>query len=342
MSLELAVVVPSIRPDRRQEFVDAWRELFRLHRATLITVWDGDSPEIEINDAVWASPTATRRSPADVVPTVGGWGDLFFRRTDAVRNLGFVVAAARSAGYVLTLDDDVTPPPGIDPIQQHLDTLKRRVPLGWMNTAHAESPYLRGVPYGCRSEAPVMLSHGVWDRVPDFDAETQLALSDDGRRPELVPTTLPYYVGPVPRGVLFPLCGMSVMVPAEALPYLYYAPQGPDTGVDGLHRFADIFMGARLKRIFDRKGWACYTGGSRVVHTRASDARRNLEQERLGRRWLEDTRVDRFWTYGPLAFYPTEDDETDGDRVMRAYFDGYHDQATRYADVIRRAFSGGR
>jgi hypothetical protein len=79
-----------------------------------------------------------------------------------------------------------------------------------------------------------------------------------------------------------PFCGMNVMVERVALPHLYYAPMGPDSGVDGLHRFGDIWMGCSIVSDFATKNWSVWTGTSVVVHTRASDARKNLVAERLG------------------------------------------------------------
>jgi reversibly glycosylated polypeptide/UDP-arabinopyranose mutase len=253
----------------------------------------------------------------------------------------------------LTLDDDVTPIGKSDPIQEHLDVLQKKVPLGWMNTAHGDSSYLRGVPYGIRKEAPVMLSHGVWVGIPDFDGETQLELEaktgdipytkPDGtptKGPAGIPYSLPYYVGPIPIGVLFPLCGMNVMVRRQALPYLYFAPMGPDTKIvqerevdqtsGGTHtftipllnRFADIWMGISLKKQFDRLGWACYTGGATILHTRASDAKKNFEQEKLGREWNED--ADKYIDNVP--------DNAQG--TKSEYFSVYHNKKVQFATLI--------
>jgi reversibly glycosylated polypeptide/UDP-arabinopyranose mutase len=199
-----------------------------------------------------------------------------------------------------------------------------------MNTAHQDSEYLRGVPYNIREEAPVMLSHGVWIGTPDFDGETQLRLEKEGG----IPKALPYYVGPIPKGVLAPICGMNVMIRKEALPYFYFAPMGPDSGVEGLNRFADIWMGIFLKREFDKLGWACYTGGSVIHHTRASDARKNREQEKLGREWNEiiglpsSVKEDDF-----VKAYNSVDYKSHG--LMREYLISYESKRARYADLIR-------
>lgn len=378
---KIVCVVPTVRPERHAEFVKAWTPLFEKHAVTLVTIWDGDEPEVETTHFGKPTPPVYIKrfrpfaSPSPFPTTTQKYldnRDLFCRRTDACRNLGFVVAAALHPTHVLTLDDDVHPVAKYgstyqetnDPIRSHLDTLSKRVPLGWMNTAHESSEYLRGHPYWNRGEAPVMLSHGVWVGTPDFDGETQLRLeacpSCDGRG-ELVPPacswdeddrscsrcngtgkqplphSLPYYVGSIPRGVKFPLCGMNVMVRAEALPYLYFAPMGPDCGVYRerqvdqtaggthtfkvpiLHRFADIYMGLFLKDRFDQLGWACYTGGSTVHHTRASDAKVNFEQEKLGREWLELMTTDG-------ATMPPE---------LIKYLKSYADKRTRYEALVK-------
>lgn len=365
----IVVVVPTIRPDSHAAFIEAWTPLFEKHRVTLVTVWDGERPVLD--QRVFPHDRIPTTIPADWVYAPEN-RDLFCRHTDACRNLGFVAAAAMDPTHVLTLDDDCYPikfydtkgeyhGDGTDPIQAHLDALARRVPLSWMNTAHDTDLYLRGVPYGVRDEAPVMLSHGVWVGTPDFDGETQLRL-EAGKRLECakcgvlpssdwsketvdyqcrkcrgmvresaatgVPHSLPYYVGPIPRGVNFPLCGMNVMVTRDALPYLYYAPMGADSGVPDLHRFADIFMGVFLKHEFDRLGWGVVTGYSTIHHTRASDARKNFEQEELGREWIEQISSwfqpqDALWVlpreYTPEAY---------------SYFRSYASKRSRYADLV--------
>lgn len=332
---KIVCVVPTVRPDCHAEFVEAWGPLFEKHKVTLITVWDGVNPVVQVDqygdDNFIHAPTRMWNHP-----DVGG---LICRRTDACRNLGFVAAAPLLTSpddVVLTLDDDCYPIATYsdgslklgdtnDPIQAHLDALSCRVPLGWMNTAHDTDLYLRGVPYGVRDEAPVMLSHGVWVGTPDFDGETQLWLEGGSG----VPHSLPYYVGPIPRGVLFPLCGMSVMVKRDAIPYLYYAPMGADSGAPDLHRFADIFMGLWVQKVFAEKGWACYTGMSTIHHTRASDARRNFEQEKLGREWMEE-----IWK---VEFGVPVGREPDG---MMDYYRSWCEKRARYADLVGSLLAG--
>lgn len=299
----IVAVVPSVRPDRLAEFKAAWASLFAYHDVRLVVVWDGDAPRIE-DTRIPASFDA-----ASLVPEVDR--DLFYNRSDCVRNYGFHYAAKfLQPDIVLTFDDDVAPPAGTDPVAEHLAVLGRSVPLSWMNTAADGLGYLRGVPYAVRHEGVVKLSHGVWTRTPDYDAPTQLQFG--GR----VPESLPYWRGPVPRGVLAPICGMSVAVTADALPLLYYAPQGPKTP---FNRFADIWMGVSLKREFDRRNWAIYTGNSTVVHTRASDVFVNLAHE------AEGLRVNETWWERGDGVHP--------------YFGEYAAKRARYEKLVADALA---
>lgn len=298
----ICCVTPTVRPEQMESFRKAWAPLFDKHQVVLITVWDGENPQVE-----YRGPDGKAVDYADCQWSISPHKELICRHTDAVRNLGFIEAARFHNGafdYILTLDDDVAPPAGSDPIQDHLDVLQRRVPISWMNTAldtmadgdvlyagsdprNRKTPYLRGFPYSIRDEAPVMVSHGVWVNVPDFDGRTQLELTNNGKNPERLPYSLPYFRGPIPRGVFMPICGMNLMVRKEALPYLYFAPMGPDSGYPDLHRFSDIWMGNLLKVACDHRDWAIYTGASTILHTRASDPHKNVEQERLGIKWNE-------------------------------------------------------
>jgi len=271
----VCVVVPTARPEMMDGFTAVWDDLFCRHNVVLVVVYD---------DAVRPAIAATTYGdhagrPFPDPPTYDAYRHLIYRRTDSVRNLGFLYAARLRADYVLTLDDDVAPIG--DPIADHLGVMGKRVSTSWMNTAQCDLR-LRGVPYSVRGEATVHVSHGVWEGTPDFDGLTQLALE----RGAGVPRTLPYYEGPVPAAVRFPVCGMNLMVSREALPFAYFAPMGPDTGLN-LHRFGDIWMGVEMQGRLRHAGGAIYTAAARVMHTRASDALKNAQAEELGAAWNE-------------------------------------------------------
>lgn len=307
----ISCVIPTIRPESYKKFLNAWTPLFEKHKVNLITVWDGENPLVEFTDDRGKKTKTEAFSDKILFDN----RHLFCRFTDSCRNIGFVYAAQTKSDFILTLDDDVIPNDN-DPIQEHLDVLSKRVDINWLNTAHQNAEYLRGFPYTNRTRYPVKLSHGVWVGIPDFDGITQKKYEEAGK----IPTTLPYYVGPIPKGVNYCCCGMNVMVHRDALPYFYFSPMGIDSGYPTLHRFADIWMGIFLKKHFDSLGWACYTGGSTILHTRASNSDKNMEQEKLAIKWNE-------WMYSDDWDWIRDDD-------FRAYYRSYAQKRHEYYDLI--------
>lgn len=253
----IAVVVPTIREDRWKVFRDSWSELFDKHEVKLITVWDGDTPDVSI-DGVHL---------ADINHIMGDDADLIFNRNDGVRNLGFAYVAKYlpEVEYIITLDDDVLPVG--DTIADHITALQKRVPVSFFSHA---SEYLRGFPYNIRDEAEVVLSHGVWLGVKDWDAPTQLVKGDVERK-------IDFYTGAIPKGVRYTMCGMNIAFKRKLLPHMYFAPM-----FDGLDRFADIWLGHESKKVIDENDWAVVTGHAKVYHSRASNVFKNLQKEALG------------------------------------------------------------
>jgi reversibly glycosylated polypeptide/UDP-arabinopyranose mutase len=245
----IAAVIPTIRPNRIKEFKEAWGPLFEKHDVFVILVRDGDDLRVRAK------------------PVMGKYTDLIYNLSDCCRNLGFAYVAKYlpEIETIITLDDD-TKPIG-DPIQDHLDTLERRVPVSWMYIA---SQFTRGFPYEVRHEAEVVLSHGVWEGIKDYDAPTQLVKGN---------MDCDFYQGPIYKGVYYPMCGMNLAFKRKLLPYMYFAPMGPKAGLD---RFADIWCGIESKKVIDQKGWAVVTGYAKVQHERASNVYKNLQKEALG------------------------------------------------------------
>lgn len=263
----IAVVVPTIRPESYQKFLEAWTPLFKKHDVILVKVVDGDIPTVN-------------GVPVDEV--MGDYSDLIFNKNDGVRNLGFAYVAYHypAADTIITLDDD-TKPLG-DTIQDHLGALQMKVCTSWLSTA---SEFTRGVPYGIRNEAEVVLSHGVWEGVKDWDAPTQLVRGN----PDVT-----FFKGPIPRGINYPMCGMNIAFKRKMLPYMYFAPMGHRAQLD---RFADIWCGIESKKIIDKKGWAVVSGYSSVLHERASNTFTNLEKEARGLRMNEEYGKDCYFEF---------------------------------------------
>ncbi len=265
--MAIAVVIPTIRPEKLKDFKCAWQPLFTKHDVSVIVVIDGEKPYVEFDS-----------QRIELQEVMGKYADLIYNFNDGVRNLGFAVSAKMTDNeYIISLDDDVEPVG--DPIQDHLDALNMRVPISWLSTA---DQYTRGFPYGIRDEAPVKLSHGIWAGIPDWDAPTQLTRTNE--RP------LRFYKGVIPKGVLFPLCAMNFAFRREATPYIYQAPM-----FDNLNRFADIWGGIEMKKDFDRKKWAVVSGYSTVFHKRASNVFTNLQKEARGLVLNEDYGKDPYF-----------------------------------------------
>jgi reversibly glycosylated polypeptide/UDP-arabinopyranose mutase len=86
-------------------------------------------------------------------------------------------------------------------------------------------------------------------------------------------------IGPIPKGVFYPMCGMNIAFKRKMLPYMYFAPMGHRVGMD---RFGDIWCGIESKKVIDKKGWAVITGLASVKHKRASNVFTNLVKEAKG------------------------------------------------------------
>jgi len=267
MAKDIAVVVPSHKQELTDSFLKAWQPLFDKHNVEFILVDDsGDKPFI-VSDSV-----------KETESTLGGktWTDnldLISNHCAGVRQLGFQYIAQNlpNVKYVITLDTDVSPIG--DPIQDHIDALNMRVPISWISTA---SDYMRGFPYGVRTEAPVMMSHGVWEGNYDWDAPSQLLKSEK---------KVDFYKGPLPKGIFAPICGMNLGFRREALPYVYFAPVGQYKGAE---RFDDIWMGLEVIKDFAKLNWAIVTGYAKVQHLRASNVFTSLEKEAVGIRKNEE------------------------------------------------------
>lgn len=273
MNKKIAVVVPTIRPEKMTYFKDVWADQFSKYNVTLIEVFDGENPSVYVN---LPGGGGFRNGLKNIM---GGNIDLISNFNSSIRNLGFYVASKMDFDVIVTLDDD-TEPYG-DTIGDHLRQLEKSVPISWLSTTvvHDNKDYMRGFPYGIRKEAPVMLSHGVWQGVPDRDAPNQLIVGEDA--------PVEFYRGPIPKGIYFPFCGMNVAFKIEALPFVYYAPVGQFKGAE---RFDDIWGGIAFKEDFDEHGFAIMSGFASVFHKRASDPFKNLEREAVGIRENE-----HFW-----------------------------------------------
>lgn len=251
----IACICPTTR-DRNsiyQEFFRTWKDLFEHYAVELITIYDGDDQYLETSDG----------HRIDAEELLGEDSDLISKKDTACKNLGlYYVLSRTNYDRILILDDD-TRPLG-DTISAHMNQLDRKVPISWVSTM---SEYPRGFPYGLRDEAEVVISHGVWEGVPDWDAPTQLVMGNRS-------VTFPQIV--IPKHAYFPMCGMNLMVKRKAIPYLYFAPPWKEMG-----RCDDIFAGVVMKNELDKENLAAVSGFATVKHERASNVFKNLQKEAL-------------------------------------------------------------
>lgn len=255
----IAVVLPSHKQYLTDSFMLSWKSLFEKHNVEFILVDDeGDTPQLYHN--------GEKKEIQN---------ELVANKCAGVRQLGFLYIAKYlpEVEYIITLDHD-TSPIG-DPIQDHIDALNMRVPISWISTA---TDYMRGFPYQVREEAPVMLSHGVWEGNYDWDAPSQLHKKDK---------KVSLYKGIIPKNIFFPCCGMNLGFRREALPYIFFAPVGKFKGAE---RFDDIYMGIMLTKKFAELDWGIVSGYAIVQHLRASNVFQSLEKEAVGIRHNEE-----FW-----------------------------------------------
>lgn len=255
----IAVVIPTIRmKESMPSFMEAWQPLFDKHNVELIIVDDtGDYPVVK-HGTYMGLPVHLSYKNVDIISN----------KCAGVRQAGFLYIAKNlpNVEYIITLDDDEFPIG--DPIQDHIDQLNRKVPISWISTGVDE--YFRGFPYKVREEAPVMMSHGVWEGSYDWDAPSQLLKGD---------TKVDFYRGVIPKGIYAPICGMNLAFRREALPYIYFAPVGKFKGAE---RWDDIYMGVMVIKKFAELNWAITTGYAKVQHLRASNPFTSLAKEAVG------------------------------------------------------------
>jgi hypothetical protein len=173
---------------------------------------------------------------------------------------------------IVALDDDTRPDPAHpDFLNTHWARLQGATDPAWVSTLDLASP--RGFPYFVTDrESRVVLNHGLWNGVPDFDAATQLLSSRVKISAEWSDRT-------IPRGSYFPMCSMNIAWRTEFTAAMYFLLMGPNYPFD---RFGDIWGGVLAKRVADHLGFAVNSGSPGVLHERASNVFANLAKESRG------------------------------------------------------------
>jgi hypothetical protein len=263
--VKAVVVVPTAREASLAGFLEAWRS--ELSDATLIVVEDGPERSFSIDGAgvqhfAWCDIDEQLGDAAWIIP----------RGSGCVRSFGILLAARMQPDMIVALDDDTRPDPAHPGfLDAHWSRLQSAVDPAWVSTLDAARP--RGMPYyHTDRESFVVLNHGLWNGVPDFDAATQLVASRVHISPLWSDRT-------IPRGAYFPMCSMNIAWRPEFSAAMYFLLMGPEYPFD---RFGDIWGGVLAKRVADHLGFAVNSGSPAIIHDRASNVFANLSKESRG------------------------------------------------------------
>jgi reversibly glycosylated polypeptide/UDP-arabinopyranose mutase len=275
---ELDIVIPTIR---NLDFLEMWRPFFQPYH--LIIVQDGD--------------------PSKVIKVPEGFDYELYNRNDINRILGpkascisFKDSACRCFGYmvskkkyVFTIDDDcfvAKDPSGkdINALEQHIKNLLSPSTPFFFNTLYDPyregADFVRGYPFSLREGAPTAVSHGLWLNIPDYDAPTQMVKPRE-RNNRYVDAVLT-----IPKGTLFPMCGMNLAFDRQLIgPAMYFGLMGDGQPIG---RYDDMWAGWCVKVICDHLSLGVKTGLPYLWHSKASNPFVNLKKEYKGIFWQED------------------------------------------------------
>jgi reversibly glycosylated polypeptide/UDP-arabinopyranose mutase len=281
---DICLVVPTIRENSFKQFLEKWNEIGLFDEVDLIVMEDNPKKSFTIPDEIFKKTTCFHLDWEVIRDTFEGKEWIIPRRSDTVRSFAYWFAWVRDYKYILTLDDDCYPPSEADGlyydgkgfIKEHLKNIQGR--SKWFNTLNSVKP--RGIPfYNLGKNTSVVLNHGLWTNVLDYDAPYQLA--------NPVPENFSFDNRLVPRGQYFPMCGMNVMWDAKITVLMYHLLMGQLRVGDDLtklpfDRFGDIWCGIFMKKICDLLGYSVGTGMPYIRHERASNPFTNLKKEANG------------------------------------------------------------
>ncbi len=258
----MIVVIPNHLPTL--DFLKEWEE---LKRCKIIVVQDiGDKPEIPDGFDVKIY------DHKDIKKDLGKNEWIIPSRTSACRSYGYYKAYQQGDEFIATLDNDCFPETEDYWMDGHLQNLIKKVTLGWESSIPNSNIPTRGFPYKIRDNSEVVLSHGLWSNVPDFDGIDMLK-QPNTRFNRCFETKL------IHQHNFFPLCGMNLAWKRDYTPLMYFNLQGPDWSFD---QYDDIFAGVFCKKILDHLGKAVISGYPSVEHRKQSNAFVNLKKQSGG------------------------------------------------------------
>ncbi len=269
---KIAIVIPTIR---NLDFLEAWGSEFR--DCIGIIIEDHKYKEIKTPSKYFTQ--TYHYTWKDIDKTFGKNSWIISRKNAGIRSFGFLKAWEQKADIIITLDDDCFPIRNQKFLNEHIENLDLKAPVSWYPTyPHRKYFYTRGIPYSIRGQQEVVVSHGLWSGVLDFDAPTHLVNFD---------LKVPFnfdFIEFIPRDYFFPMCSMNLAFKTKVTPLMYFPPMGydPEGHHWGYDRFDDIWAGLFAKKIIDHLGLATVNGSPFVEHKKASDPFKNLQKEAQG------------------------------------------------------------
>ncbi|CAF1701981.1 unnamed protein product [Brassica oleracea var. botrytis] len=275
---DVDIVIPTIRS---LDFLEQWRPFLKHYH--LIIVQDGD-PSINIRVPEGYDYELYNRN--DINRILGPRANCISYKDGGCRCFGFMVSKKK---YIYTIDDDcfvANDPSGkeINVIAQHIKNLETPSTPHYFNTLYDPfrdgTDFVRGYPFSLREGVTTAISHGLWLNIPDYDAPTQLVKPRE-RNIRYVDAVMT-----IPKGVLYPMCGMNLAFNRELIgPAMYFGLMGEGQPIS---RYDDMWAGWAAKVVCDHLGFGVKTGLPYVWHSKASNPFVNLKKEHKGLHWQED------------------------------------------------------
>jgi hypothetical protein len=263
------IVVPSIRERNVQEFLDAWEGEFAAHTVIVVE----DNPERSFKLPSWVRHVAHK----EIDENLGEDAWIIPRKTGGIRSYGALLAGGLYPDMIVMLDDDCLPdePRFLETHWNMLETPGDSVAaFDTLKPAHPGNNGIRPRGYPKKIQpSRTVLNHGVWNKVPDIDGETQL------RFPHYRSSFPKEHTQVISSGTLFPMSAMNVAFRPKLLPAMYQMPMGEG---QPYHRFDDIWCGLIMKKACDVLGWSVRSGSPAIKHMRASNAEVNARVEATG------------------------------------------------------------
>ncbi len=270
--MKIAVVIPTIR---NLDFLESWQDEFKNCLGIIIE----DHPKKEIKTPHNFFKKTLHCTWSDIDQDLGKNSWIISRKNAGIRSYGFIKAWQMGAEVIITLDDDCYPIKGQPLVKNHSANLSLRAPASWQPTyPHRKYFYTRGIPYSIRDKKEVVISHGLWTNILDFDAPTHLR-----NRSLRIPSSF-NFIEFIPENYFFPMCSMNLAFKTKITPLMYFPPMGYDDMGNswGYDRFDDIWAGILAKKIIDHLDLVVVNGSPFVNHKKASDPLKNLKKEARG------------------------------------------------------------